>query len=267
MDHDVASAYLTRIGLAPEDIGKPDAELLRELHVRHLRSVPFENLSIHLGEPISLDEDALLDKIVRSRRGGFCYELNGAFALLLKELGFTVSRHAARVFIGDGQLGVPFDHLALVVSLDERWIVDVGFGRHTRYPLLLDHREVQEDPGGRFQVRPAPDGDVDVVQDGGPVYRMELRPRALEEFRIGCWWNTTSPDSHFTRSLTCSLPTDDGRVTLSGRTLITTIGGERTEIELESDGVVLEAYLTIFGVELDRVPEVSAANQTPAILA
>jgi N-hydroxyarylamine O-acetyltransferase len=159
---------------------------------------------------------------------------------------------------------MPFDHLALVVDLDERWIVDVGFGRHTRYPLLLDSREVQADPGGQFQVLPAPDGDVDVLQDGGPAYRMELRSRELDEFRIGCWWNTTSPDSHFTRSLTCSLPTDEGRVTLSGRKLITTIGGERTEIELESDAAVLSAYLTIFGVELDRVPEVNAKQ--PATL-
>ncbi len=250
-----------------EDIGKPDAALLRELHVRHLRSVPFENLSIHLGEPVSLNEDALIDKIVRRRRGGFCYELNGAFASLLKALGFTVTYHAARVFIGDGMLGVPFDHLALVVELDERWIADVGFGRHTRYPLLLDSQEVQDDPGGRFQVLPTPEGDVDVVQDGAPVYRMELRSRALDDFTIGCWWNTTSPHSHFTRSLTCSVPTDDGRVTLSGSKLITTVGDERTEIELESDGAILGAYLTIFGVELDRVPEVRALNQTPAILA
>src|SRR5690349_2377671 len=117
-------AYLSRIGM-PEELAPPSAELLRELHIRHLESVPFENLSIHLDEPIRLDEDALLDKIVRRRRGGFCYELNGVFAALLEALGFRVTRHAARVFSGDGQLGIPFDHLALIVDLDEEWLVDV----------------------------------------------------------------------------------------------------------------------------------------------
>jgi N-hydroxyarylamine O-acetyltransferase len=257
MDHDAARTYLSRIGLPDLEPGKPDADLLRELHLRHLASVPFENLSIHLREPITLTEPALVDKIVGRRRGGFCYELNGAFGFLLTALGFTVTYHAARVFIGDGRYGVPFDHLALVVELEERWLADVGFGRHTSYPLLLDSREVQDDPGGRYELRPAPESDVEVLQDGNPVYRMELRGRDLEEFEIGCWWNTTSPKSHFTRNLTCSIPTEDGRVTLSGRKLITTTGDVRTETVLDSDAAVLAAYLTIFGIELDRVPEVA----------
>src|SRR4051812_31690162 len=117
MDHGTAAGYLERIGIRPEQIGPPSPELLRELHVRHLESVPFENLSIHLGEPIVLDEDALLDKVIRRRRGGFCYELNGAFGALLTALGFAVEYRAARVFGEGGRLGVPFDHLALVVSL------------------------------------------------------------------------------------------------------------------------------------------------------
>jgi N-hydroxyarylamine O-acetyltransferase len=81
-------------------------------------AVPFENLSIHLSEPISLDEDALIGKIVNRRRGGFCYELNGACALLLTALAAQVTRVAARVY-GDGGLGLPFDHLALVVHLPD----------------------------------------------------------------------------------------------------------------------------------------------------
>lgn len=244
----------------PELSGPPSVELLRELHIRHLSAVPFENLSIHLGEPISLDEEALLDKIVRRRRGGFCYELNGAFAALLEALGFRVTRHAARVFNGDGQLGIPFDHLALIVDLDEEWLVDVGFGRHTSYPLRLDWPDAQDDPGGKFLILDAPDGDVDVVQDGSPVYRMERRSRALEEFRIGAWWNSTSPESHFTRSLTCSLLTADGRVTLSGNRLILTVGDERTESQLPGDIEVLEAYRSYFGFSLSRVP---AIRSTP----
>jgi N-hydroxyarylamine O-acetyltransferase len=252
-------AYLSRIGM-PEQNTEPSLELLRELHVRHLASVPFENLSIHLDEPVDLAEEALADKIVRRRRGGFCYELNGAFAALLAALGFRVSRHAARVFHGDGGLGIPFDHLALTVHLDEVWLVDVGFGRHTSYPLRLDWPDAQDDPGGKFLILDAPDSDVDVLQDGTPVYRMERRARALAEFRVGAWWNQTSPDSLFTRSLTCSLPTPDGRVTLSGNRLIRTVGDERTETELADDAAVLDAYRTIFGFELDRVPVIRSGR-------
>jgi hypothetical protein len=110
--------------------------------------VPFENLSIHLGEPVSLDERDLIGKIVGRRRGGFCYELNGAFALLLEALGAQVSRVAARVY-GEAGLGPPFDHLALIVRPaggSGPWLADVGFGSHSDFPLLLDRRDDQDDP-------------------------------------------------------------------------------------------------------------------------
>ena len=110
-------AYLTRIGATR-------ASDLPDLHRRHQTAVPFENLSIHLGEQISLDPGDLFDKIVTRGRGGFCYELNGLFAVLLEMLGHKVTRVSARV--GDGP---PFDHLALLV--DDAWLVDVGFGSHS----------------------------------------------------------------------------------------------------------------------------------------
>ena len=86
------------------------------MHRAHLLAVPFENLDIHLGRPISLDQDALFGKIVTRRRGGFCYELNGLFALLLRELGFEVTLLSAGVARADGGFGPEFDHLTLLVS-------------------------------------------------------------------------------------------------------------------------------------------------------
>src|SRR5262245_13276183 len=149
-------AYLSRIGLTRP--AAADEAALRELHRAHQVAVPFENLSIHLGEPISLAEEDLFEKIVRNRRGGFCYELNGAFALLLEALGYQVTRVAARVFGGD-RLGPPYDHLALFVSTSDGggpWLVDVGFGNHSTYPLLLSSRDEQKDPGGVFALVDAP---------------------------------------------------------------------------------------------------------------
>src|SRR5215831_2035740 len=123
MDEGLLRAYLRRIGT--KHPGSSSAAALRALHKDHQLTVPFENLSIHLDEPISLNDADLIDKIVARRRGGFCYELNGAFALLLEALGFEVRRVAARVYGSDG-LGPPFDHLALVGrdAGGARWLAD-----------------------------------------------------------------------------------------------------------------------------------------------
>jgi N-hydroxyarylamine O-acetyltransferase len=257
------NAYLARIGASRPP--RADAATLRQLQLRHLLTVPFENLSIYLGEPILLDPEALVDKLVQRRRGGFCYELNGAFATLLAALGFQVTLLAARVFGANG-LGPPFDHLALRVDLDSSgsWLVDVGFGRHSHYPLRLDTRTDQADPGGTFRLADTADGDLDVIRDGEPQYRVEARPRALGDFEPTCWWHQTSPRSHFTQRPVCSRLTETGRVTLSDRTLVQTTGDRRQERTLTSDAEVLAAYRTWFGIVLERVPGQPAATPTAA---
>ncbi|HVW41295.1 MAG TPA: arylamine N-acetyltransferase [Amycolatopsis sp.] len=243
-------AYLSRIGASRPVAATPEA--LRDLHQRHVTTVPFENLSVHLPEPIELTEDALFDKIVRRRRGGFCYELNGAFAALLRELGFTVTLLAARVWAGE-RFGIPFDHLALRVDLDEPWLADVGFGRFARYPLRLTGCEPQPDPEGEFLVLDAPQSDVDVLHNGTPAYRIEPRPRDLADFAPTCWYQATSPRSHFTQGLMATLPRPDGRITLAGDKLIETVDGKRIERVLAGDEV-LEAYATHFGIHLNEAP-------------
>ncbi|MET7644808.1 arylamine N-acetyltransferase [Streptomyces sp. NPDC005426] len=257
-----ADAYLERIGAVRP--ARPDAAALRELQLRHLVSVPFENLSIHLGEDIVLEERALLDKVVAARRGGFCYELNGAFAVLLRALGFRVTLLQGRVHGDEGRLGIPYDHLALRVETDDGtgpWLADVGFGDHAQHPLALDDRTDQRDPRGTFRIgRAAAEdgedhGDLDVLRDGVPQFRLDQRPRALADFRGGAWYHRTSPESGFTRSPVCSRFTTTGRITLKGHKLLTTVGTERHETRLESDEEVLAAYREHFGVRLDRLPD------------
>ncbi|SOE13793.1 N-hydroxyarylamine O-acetyltransferase [Streptomyces sp. 2323.1] len=258
MDTAAADAYLDRIGAARP--ASPDANALRALHLRHLRTVPFENLSLHLGEEIVLAEQPLLDKIVGARRGGFCYELNGAFAMLLRALGYEVEMLSARVFGPDGP-GIPYDHLVLRVSTpDGPWLADIGFGRHSHFPLRWDSRAEQSDPGGVFRIEETAEGDLDVLRDGSPQYRIEQRPRALEDFEVGSWWNRTSPRSHFTQSLVCSRLAETGRVTLSGRTLVITgADGVREERQVD-EGEVLAAYREHFGVVLEREPVVGGVR-------
>jgi N-hydroxyarylamine O-acetyltransferase len=187
------------------------------------------------------------------RRSGFCYELNGAFAILLRHLGFDVTLMAARVATPIG-LGPPFDHLVLRVDLADRWLVDVGFGRLIRRPVRWDERSAQRDVEGQVVLSDTPDGDLAVALNGEAQYVVEPRSRELSDFEPTCWWQQTSPESHFTQSLTCSLSTREGRVTLSGRRLIRTVAGERTEQELRSDEEVLAVYHSTFGITLDRVP-------------
>jgi len=258
--HDTRTdAYLRRI--ATPRPAAPTARALRTLHLAHQRTVPFENLSIHLGEDISLAQDALVAKVVDRHRGGFCYELNGAFAALLTALGFEVSLLQGRVYDDEGHPGIPYDHLALRVRTVDGadLLADVGFGAHSHYPLDLGERGEQRDPGGVFRITGTKEGDLRVSKDGSPQYLLEQRPRELRDFEAGLWYNTTSRHSTFTRSLVCSRITDEGRLTLSGRTLKTTVGGERHRTELASDGDVLVTYRDSFGIRLDRVPPDPAA--------
>ncbi|MFF4882789.1 arylamine N-acetyltransferase [Streptomyces nigra] len=268
MDSVEIDAYLSRLGA--ERPARPTADALRELHLRHLRTVPFENLSIHLGEEIVLEEKRLVDKVVGAGRGGFCYELNGAFGALLGALGFEVTLLAARVHGNEGRLGIPYDHMALEVRTADggAWLADVGFGAHSHHPLALGTGEEQVDPAGVFRileagpdaagVRGGREADLDVVMDGRPEYRLERRPRVLADFVSGAWWHSTSPASHFTQSLVCSRVTGEGgRITLSGRTFKETAAdGTRAERELGTDEEVLGVYRDRFGIVLDRVPTV-----------
>jgi N-hydroxyarylamine O-acetyltransferase len=253
MDSDTVAAYLDRIGASRPSA--PTAAALRDLHRRHLATVPFENLAIHLGEPITLTEDALVEKIVGRGRGGFCYELNGLFAALLDALGFDVTLLAASTLSDGGATSSPpFDHLALLVELDERFLADVGFGTHAVHPLRLDWPAAQEDPSGSFLVVDAAHGDIEVSMNGEPSYRAERRPRRLSDFVRPCWWQANSPDSHFRSMPRCSRMTDTGRVTIRSDRLIETVRGERTETTLTTDAEILGAYEKHFGFRLQRVP-------------
>ena len=229
-------AYLQRINYSGSRDVTP--ETLRALQVAHLHSVPFENLSIHSGEPIVLADDALFTKIVENRRGGFCYEANGLFAALLRALGFKVDMLSAGVANREGVFGPDFDHMTLMVTLGERWLVDVGFGESFVEPLLLDERGEQAQGTRSFRIVAENDHLLlqrrDRDSDWIPQYRFTLQPREFADYEEMCQFHQTSPESHFTKAPLCSLATPDGRVTLSGMRLLTTSAELRNEQTLTS---------------------------------
>ncbi len=251
------TAYLQRINYHGSPV--PNAQVLRDLQVAHLLSVPFENLSIHAGEPIVLEDEALFRKIVERRRGGFCYELNGLFAALLRALGFNVTMLSAGVANASGGYAPDFDHMTLMVVLDERWLVDVGFGDSFREPLLLDERGVQEQ--GRRLYKLVSDGAHSIMmqrantagEEWQAQYRFTLEPRQYSNYAEMCSYHQTSPQSHFTKGRVCTRATAEGRITLSEMRLITTNeGGDKQERELADEQEYSELLFQHFGIVMQN---------------
>jgi N-hydroxyarylamine O-acetyltransferase len=230
-------AYLARIEYRGPCT--PSLDSLRELHRAHMMSVPFENLDIALGVPIVCEEEAIVHKIVSRRRGGFCYELNGAFAALLRALGFTVTLLSARVARETGPDGPEFDHLALRVDLEEAWLADVGFGDSSLQPLQLRAGIEQPEGSRKFCIRDQRGSlHLEMAETGGSwrrQYSFSLVPRRLADFTEMCHYHQTSPESSFTRSRVCSRATANGRITLAEQRLIITRHGEKEESLLDSD--------------------------------
>ncbi len=217
-------AYLERINY--QCSRTPNADTLRALQVAHLLTVPFENLSIHAGEPIVLKDDALFEKIVRRRRGGFCYELNGLFSSLLRGLGFSVDMLSAGVANAEGGFGPDFDHMVLIVSLEQRWLVDVGFGDSFREPLLMEYGREQNETRRSYRIL-TENSHLTLMQresngEWKNQYRFTLTPHSYPDYEAMCFYHQTSPQSHFTRGRICTRATPDGRITLSEMRLIAT---------------------------------------------
>ncbi|XP_056155888.1 arylamine N-acetyltransferase, pineal gland isozyme NAT-3-like [Lampris incognitus] len=224
--------YLLRIGYAAP-AAPSTLSALRSLHNSHLLSVPFENLTVHSGGRVQLDLPPLYDKIVRRRRGGFCYENNTLFSWLLSQVGFQVTLLSCQVRNSiTCRYGPPFDHLALMVALGgQRWLCDVGFGAlGFRDPLSLDTGEPQRQGHRVYRVRKASDmhflegkGQGDVKEEEWvEIYKFTLQPRRPEDFAEMCVYHQTSPSSLFFCKSLCSQLQPGGRLTYIGHKLIST---------------------------------------------
>ena len=246
-------AYLERIGY--RGLTRPSVNVLRRLHRRHLLSIPFENLDIHLHRPIILSEAAFYDKIIKHRRGGFCYELNGSFASLLKKLGFKVSMLSARVARKGGGFSPDFDHMTLLVQLKEPCLADVGFGDSFTEPKQLDISGAQADHGKdyRFTRR---DGWILLsrrtkgTRFWEPQYKFSLTSRRLEDFIPRCGWQQTSRRSHFRKGRLCTRLTPNGRLTLTDTKFIVTRGDKKVEQPLKSPEEFAVLLRQQFGIDL-----------------
>lgn len=232
----------------------PTLGVLSNLQYNHLLSVPFENLDIH--KNLKIDLTNLYAKIVIQKRGGFCYELNGLFYQLLIEIGFTVKMVSARVYDGKKGYGPEFDHMALIVIINnDNYLVDVGFGAFSMYPIKIALDKEVHDPGGVFRIETFDETYLIVkksVADAGflPEYLFSERERLIGEFQEMCNYHQTSDESHFRQKIICSLPTKSGRITLTGDTLKLTNNSEVKEIKLKNEMEFQRELWNHFGIKL-----------------
>lgn len=219
---------------------KIDISTLGALQNHHVFNIPFENFDIHTGTPIILQIESLYQKVITGKRGGYCYELNVLFHRLLQECGFNVTMISGRLLHGHGY-GREFEHMALIVELEGlKWLVDVGYGDFSLQPLAILPGEVQSDGRTFYQIRDDVFADgqngqkymaIDKWNQSKEAFRTEyiftLTPRVLQEFAAMNHFHQTSPESHFARSMICSLPIKDGRITIINNKLIRTENGRK----------------------------------------
>lgn len=244
-------AYLQRLGFR----GTPllDLATLTELQLLHLTAVPFENLSIALGTGVQIRADIAVDKIVEQGRGGWCFEVNSAFAALLEALGFDVILLGAAALL-DGP-SHRIDHLALEVNIGQPFLVDVGFGNSFTRPLPLNETGPHEDPTGRYEFIGSPQGTTLTKLDGDvpvPEYRFKRVAHRLEQFAPVSDILQTEPNSTWRRGPFATRLLDRGpdRVTLRLGRLKVVRDGVVDEQSVEIDGWA-ETLHQWFGITLE----------------
>ena len=243
-------AYLERVG-ARRPLA-PSAEALADLQQAHVEAVPFENLDILLGRPISLDLPSLQAKIVGARRGGYCFEQNTLFQAVLETLGFEVTALAARVRVGATGIRAR-THMLLRVDLPEGpFVSDVGFGADG--PLrALPLAEGREHWVGASGHRLRREGDLWVLEAGEAgswldLYAFTLEPQHPVDFEVANHYTSTHPRSAFVQSLTAQRLWPERRVVLRNRDLTVREGTTTTTTTVRDPGHLLEVLATRCGL-------------------
>lgn len=256
------AAYLDRIGFAGR--ARPDLATLKAVHRAHLLAIPYENLDVQLGRPVTTDPAAAFDKIVRRGRGGWCYEMNGLLGWALGEIGFSVTRMAGgvhRATFGDAAMG---NHLILRVDLERPWLADVGFGDGPSEPYPIAPARFSE-AGFDFTLESLPDGWWRLhnhPRGGAPSFDFRDEPADEALFTASCHRLQTAPDSSFVLNAVVQRQRPDGYAAMRGRTLKILTASDTVKRRLDSADDYVSVLSDVFALDL---PE--AASLWPAIRA
>nr|HEX4314224.1 arylamine N-acetyltransferase [Kofleriaceae bacterium] len=258
-DHQL-TAYLDRVRYAGSRA--PTLPTLHALAYAHVQTIPFENIDVLLGRPIDLEPDAIVDKLVRARRGGYCFEQNTLFLEVLRALGFDAHPLSARVRYQRPRDYTPArTHLCVRVELDESWLADVGVGAMspTGALRLADHGE-----------QATPHEPRRLLRETGLVYHqvklagawVDVAELTLEEMPVidrvvANWYTSAFPQSHFKNRLVVARATADGRIGLLNDELsVRGPDGHADKTTIVSPAHLRELLATQFGLELaaDEIP-------------
>jgi N-hydroxyarylamine O-acetyltransferase len=261
-------AYFRRIGYTGERV--PTLAVLRAVHLRHVEAIPFENLNPLLKRPVRLDPASVEQKLVRDRRGGYCFEQNRLFRDALEALGFRVAGLCARALWNAPEgVTMPRSHMLLRVEVGaDSYLADVGFGGQTLTgPLRLVPEVAQDTPHERFRLRPTGEELVMEAELRGawrPLYRFDLSEPPPIDYEVANWYVSTCPASFFTSTLIAARVAPGARHALRDNELAvhTRDGTERRA--LTSAAELREALTDVFGIALPEGPELDAALERVA---
>jgi N-hydroxyarylamine O-acetyltransferase len=230
---------------------KTDLETLRQIHFHHATRIPFENIDIQLGIPIALNLPALEEKMVRRRRGGYCFEQNHLFQAALREIGFDVTACEARVRMAINFVA-PRTHMLLVVKLSQgAFLCDVGFGGEGLfYPVPMNGESNQQ---FLWSYRVREEGRLRVLQSqhqGAWTDLYAFDPAGCEpiDFEVANWFTSTYPQSRFVLTLTAQLPLPEARYILRNRTYVIDRGEQQDTRELQNKVELLQILDRVFGL-------------------
>ncbi|GCB02837.1 arylamine N-acetyltransferase [Ralstonia sp. SET104] len=237
---------------------RPSYDTLAQLVRAHMRHIPFENLDVLLGRGIRIDLESIQNKLVRARRGGYCFEHATLFAAVLEQLGFQPVRHSSRVIIQTPRVEAPRTHMFLTVPLPEgTFVVDPGFGGLApRVPVPLDGTQANIDGELHWMVRDETRWVLRAqVRSDTPVdaWVTTLEQDYPIDFEMANYYTCTYPASPFMNRILMRSLTDEGRVTVMNRDATIWRGNTPHRIELE-DRRALRGLLTeYFGIDLPEV--------------
>lgn len=198
------------------------AEVLASLQEHHIHAVPYENLDIVNGVPVSLERKHLYDKIVTRRRGGFCFELNALFGWLLEELGFQVTHYFAR-FWRDEPNPPPMrrHHILRVEAEGQSFLCDVGVGGIVPVrPLALVEGAQQLQGSECYRLNRDPFYGWILHErkheNWSRIYSFTEEPQLPQDYAMASYWCEHAPESIFTKSAMLFIRTPEGRKTVAG---------------------------------------------------
>ena len=237
------SDYLSRINYNGKT--RPDLSTLTALMSAQLQSVPFENTEVQAGRIPSLIPEEITTKIIMNGRGGYCYEVNGLFAMALTAIGFEYYFAGARPMFYPSRR--PKTHLVVIVTIEgKNYLCDTGFGGYgLRKPIKVADGEIEEQNGDRFRLELIQGEYVLsswVNDEWAPQYGFALVPQEWIEFSLANYFNATHPDTIFTQKKLAVMQTPNGRKILVDDTLKVIENGVIKEENIEYSQALSEYY-------------------------